>query len=261
MPFYFCAPNDVWSLGVILVNLTCGRNPWKQASFEDSTYHAFTRNSDFLKTILPLSDELNDILGRIFTRNPKQRITLPELRTRILACPSFTVSTVSEPQALLSPPASPKPVESYDTASVADFGFGAPLSPATSDSDGESTCSSDDGSLTSSASTIDDLDDDDLIPDEDNSPRVSPEPQMFDQDVPPVFVPDFMPQFTGSVVEPCQPSYRVPAPGSLHNSSAPKFQLPYIWDMFNKYAHPVPLHNPVPYHHSVPLFGNIQGCY
>lgn len=46
-PFYMCAPNDVWSLGVILVNLTCGRNPWKQASFQDSTYRAYTTSQDF----------------------------------------------------------------------------------------------------------------------------------------------------------------------------------------------------------------------
>lgn len=91
-PYYYCAPNDVWSLGVILVNLTCGRNPWKQASTEDSTYRAYSRNPRFLKTILPLSDELDDILARIFAINPDQRITLPELKQRILACPRFTVS-------------------------------------------------------------------------------------------------------------------------------------------------------------------------
>ncbi|KAH7035235.1 kinase-like domain-containing protein [Microdochium trichocladiopsis] len=90
-PFYYCPPNDVWSLGVILVNLTCGRNPWKQASVEDSAYRAFVTDSDFLRTILPLSDDLNHILGRIFTPNPDQRITLSELRNAILAAASFTI--------------------------------------------------------------------------------------------------------------------------------------------------------------------------
>ncbi|CAK7236197.1 Serine/threonine protein kinase [Sporothrix curviconia] len=98
-PYYYCAPNDVWSLGVILVNLTCGRNPWKQASIEDSTYRAYARNPKFLKTILPLTDELDDILARIFAINPDQRITLPELKQRILACPRFTVSPQEQAQA------------------------------------------------------------------------------------------------------------------------------------------------------------------
>lgn len=72
------------------MNLTCRRNPWKLASPEDASYRAFTYNPEFLKTILPISDELNQILGRIFTHDPAERITLPELRKAILDCPRFT---------------------------------------------------------------------------------------------------------------------------------------------------------------------------
>ncbi|KAJ6143464.1 hypothetical protein N7471_002917 [Penicillium samsonianum] len=56
---YMSAANDVWSLGVILVNLTCGRNPWKRASVEDSTFQAYLKDPFFLKTILPLSSEMS----------------------------------------------------------------------------------------------------------------------------------------------------------------------------------------------------------
>jgi serine/threonine protein kinase len=72
------------------VNLTCGRNPWKKASLEDSTFRAFFKNSDFLKTILPLSPELNEILKRIFEIDPQKRITLPELRHAMYNCPRLT---------------------------------------------------------------------------------------------------------------------------------------------------------------------------
>ncbi|KAK6070034.1 RAN1-like protein kinase [Seiridium cupressi] len=259
-PFYFCAPNDVWSLGVILVNLTCGRNPWKQASFEDSTYRAFTRSPDFLKTILPLSDELNDILGRIFTRNPDQRITLPELRDSILACPRFTMPVVSAAQPLPTPPASPEPVEYvYEAAANSDYTLDAPLSPAASDSDGESTCSSDEGSLTSSVSTIDDLDDDDFPRDEDMSSHIPQEPQLYSQEEPQVFAQEFVPQYNGSLGESCQPGHVSALP--VQTSYTPKFQLPYIWDVLNKYAHPVqPMHHPVAFHQTGPFFGNLPGC-
>lgn len=135
---YRCAPNDIWSLGVILVNLTCGRNPWKQASTEDSTYKAFTRNRDFLKTILPLSDELNEILGMIFERNPEKRITVSELKQRIIECIHFS----APPQQLPTPPTSPlsSPVDEYE--SLSDDG----------------SIMSDEGSLTGSCSTLSDSD-------------------------------------------------------------------------------------------------------
>jgi serine/threonine protein kinase len=137
---YRCAPNDIWSLGVILVNLTCGRNPWKQASVEDSTYKAFTRNRDFLKTILPLSDELNDILGMIFESDPKQRIDVTELKQRIFQCSSF--SAPIQQASLPTPPQSP--------CSFTEDVFEDSLS-----DDGSV---SDDGSLTGSCSTVSDTD-------------------------------------------------------------------------------------------------------
>lgn len=87
---YASAPNDVWSLGVILVNLTCGRNPWKRASPEDSTFRTFLQDPDFLRSILPLSPELDAILHRVFECDPLKRISIQELRDLVLACPRLT---------------------------------------------------------------------------------------------------------------------------------------------------------------------------
>jgi len=106
---YASAPNDIWSLGVILVNLTCGRNPWKRASQSDSTFRAFLKDPGFLRTILPLSPELDMILRRIFEINPAKRITIPELRYRILTCPRFTTNGPMD-----SPPLS----ETSDTLNI-----------------------------------------------------------------------------------------------------------------------------------------------
>ncbi|KAI9726164.1 MAG: hypothetical protein M1828_001837 [Chrysothrix sp. TS-e1954] len=87
---YSSAANDIWSLGVILVNLTCGRNPWKRASVDDATFKAFLRDPGFLRSILPLTPELEYILQRVFDCDPSRRITLHELRDLILRCPVFT---------------------------------------------------------------------------------------------------------------------------------------------------------------------------
>lgn len=104
---YASAPNDVWSLGVILVNLTCGRNPWKRASFEDSTFRAYMKDPKFLRSILPISLELDSILKRIFEFNPAKRITIQELRELILRCPRFTSTKSAVTTPLPSPPFTP----------------------------------------------------------------------------------------------------------------------------------------------------------
>ena len=115
---YASAPNDIWSLGIILVNLTCGRNPWKRASYDDSTYRAFRKDPSFLQSILPISPELNAILSKIFEIDPTKRISIRELEDRVFYCPRFTTSSICsavpstiprQPQAFCTQPAGPEP--------------------------------------------------------------------------------------------------------------------------------------------------------
>ncbi|KAI9318147.1 kinase-like domain-containing protein [Dichotomocladium elegans] len=87
---YAAGPNDIWALGVVLINLATGRNPWRQASLSDETFCAYLADPDFLLSILPISRELNQILKRIFCINPLHRISLDELRERISRCKHFT---------------------------------------------------------------------------------------------------------------------------------------------------------------------------
>lgn len=82
------AAADVWSLGVIAINLFCGRNPWKRAHISDEAYRQYLKDDSFLQQILPISDEFADILNGIFT-DVKSRISLPELRERIKKCDMF----------------------------------------------------------------------------------------------------------------------------------------------------------------------------
>ncbi|GAA6005275.1 serine/threonine-protein kinase [Rhodotorula paludigena] len=89
---YSTPHNDIWSLGVILVNLTCGRNPWKQACPSDETFCAYLGNPDFLRSILPISEHTNRILKRIFALNPQARISLADLRREILSVRTFVMS-------------------------------------------------------------------------------------------------------------------------------------------------------------------------
>jgi serine/threonine protein kinase len=153
---YASAPNDVWSLGVILVNLACGRNPWKRASPEDATFRAYLNDSHFLSSILPISHQLEMILRRIFECDPTKRITLSELRQLILACDSFT----SQPEPVYEPPVVVQTYESYESLLTppqtppATEPFKLPTDYMDSDSDYDS----DNDSVFSRASSISDVD-------------------------------------------------------------------------------------------------------
>ncbi|ORY24118.1 kinase-like domain-containing protein, partial [Naematelia encephala] len=89
---YPTRPGDVWSLGVILVNLVCGRNPWRIASPTDESFNAFLRDPYFLRRILPISEDCLYVLTRIFTLEPSERASLPELRQLITEVRSFTMT-------------------------------------------------------------------------------------------------------------------------------------------------------------------------
>ncbi|MBE3048420.1 hypothetical protein IMZ48_39130 [Candidatus Bathyarchaeota archaeon] len=260
-PYYLSAPNDVWSLGVILVNLTCGRNPWKQASVEDSTYRAFASNPEFLKTILPITDDLNLILRRIFEKNPERRVSLSELRSLVRSCPRFTAP-------LDTPPVSPEPPLEYvcdEDAILDDADYDAPLSPASTDSD--------DASLASSVSS---LEDDFMTLEHQQQQQLDqqchPHPHAFDPVVDESAMAMFPNQefvahtYTGPVAPlQEQPMVHVPvqvSPMPAQEQSpdcAPKSHMNFWWEMV-KYAQQVPALQPhVPFHQQVPLFTALQG--
>jgi serine/threonine protein kinase len=126
---YASAPNDVWSLGVILVNLTCGRNPWKRASMEDSTFRAYMKDRGFLKSILPLSEDLDHILRRVFDSDPSQRMTLQELKQAILLCPKLTSDPSNPTPAAIPSPAYSAVDAARDAAYLASAHHMEPIPP------------------------------------------------------------------------------------------------------------------------------------
>jgi serine/threonine protein kinase len=63
--------NNIWSLGIILLNLATGRNPWKSAAADDPTFQTYLRRPlNFLRSVLPISSEVNDILSLFLRKNP-----------------------------------------------------------------------------------------------------------------------------------------------------------------------------------------------
>lgn len=77
---------DIWSLGVLFINIACLRNPWPMALFELGTVfrdYIIKNKRSILLQILPISHQFNLVLDRIFQLNPNDRISLHSLRLAI----------------------------------------------------------------------------------------------------------------------------------------------------------------------------------
>ena len=89
---YGTEPCDIWSLGIILVNLVAGRNPWVYAHSSDKSYCNYLANPNFMREVLPVSEETQDILRGVLHPDPVARWTLQELRKHILEVETFFMS-------------------------------------------------------------------------------------------------------------------------------------------------------------------------
>lgn len=90
---YDTQANDVWSLGILLVNMLFGKNPWHEANLNDPIYSRYMLDDpDILGRQFGLSRDAQSLLDAVFQLDPSERITLKELRARICAIRSFTLS-------------------------------------------------------------------------------------------------------------------------------------------------------------------------
>ncbi|ORX93732.1 Pkinase-domain-containing protein [Basidiobolus meristosporus CBS 931.73] len=81
--------SDVWALGIILINLCFGRNPWKQATLADPTFAAFFRDQTILLEMFPLTREAANVLYQTLEINPKRRCTLNKLLAMVQSVERF----------------------------------------------------------------------------------------------------------------------------------------------------------------------------
>jgi len=82
--------SDIWSLGIILLNMVTGRKPWTSATSSDPSFQQYLRDPmGFLPTVLPISPELNNVLIRMLDVDLRDRITLRDVQYAIEEVTSF----------------------------------------------------------------------------------------------------------------------------------------------------------------------------
>ncbi|KAJ1954592.1 Serine/threonine protein kinase [Linderina pennispora] len=86
---YAAAPNDVWALGVILINLATGRNPWNKAHVSDPLFHRYLTDKYFLCNAIHATPEFQHIIHRTLEVDPTKRCSLQELRQLVQNCHRF----------------------------------------------------------------------------------------------------------------------------------------------------------------------------
>ncbi|OCH88891.1 kinase-like protein [Obba rivulosa] len=89
---YLTRSSDIWALGIILVNLIAGRNPWRTARLEDRQFWRFLGSIDEETNFwehLGVSEELAVMLDRVFEMEPEMRLSIEEMREEVLSIRAF----------------------------------------------------------------------------------------------------------------------------------------------------------------------------
>ena len=85
------AKNDVWALGIILLGILTGSYPWTLADCQVESFRNYLCNpSDYLHRTYPtISCEARDLLCRIMTVYPRDRISLLALHAQFSEVETF----------------------------------------------------------------------------------------------------------------------------------------------------------------------------
>lgn len=86
---YLTRLNDVWAVGIILLNICAGRNPWHSAHLSDQNYIEYLDNpSRMLSTYFPISKALVELLKMLLAPEA-DRTSLGNIRSIVMNMDTF----------------------------------------------------------------------------------------------------------------------------------------------------------------------------
>jgi serine/threonine protein kinase len=84
---YGSAMTDVWSLGILLLNMVTAQNPWKHAHPNENAFMIYQREPKaFLGRMFPISEELQASICWALELNAVKRCTVQEFCRSVLSC-------------------------------------------------------------------------------------------------------------------------------------------------------------------------------
>jgi len=99
---YSCRESDVWSLGVVLLNILFGCNPWQVADDSDDAFRCYLGNTENIRTQFALSHDCYKLLASCFSIDPKERPTLETLRQSVAEMRMFVDLALLDVDVVLS---------------------------------------------------------------------------------------------------------------------------------------------------------------
>ncbi|KAI7847540.1 kinase-like domain-containing protein [Circinella umbellata] len=95
---YDAAASDIWSLGILLLALLFGRNPWEEATMMDMAYREFQCDPMVLKDQLfpTLSTGCYRFLKSVLSPNPAERPSITEMKHQFKALDRLTITIHDE---------------------------------------------------------------------------------------------------------------------------------------------------------------------
>ncbi|KAI8973665.1 kinase-like domain-containing protein [Mycotypha africana] len=94
---YDAAASDIWSLGILLLALMFGRNPWQEASLDDPAFSEFKKSTHVLKQQLfpDISMSLYHFLTACLAVDPQQRPSITELKEKFQSIDHLYATTTT----------------------------------------------------------------------------------------------------------------------------------------------------------------------